>query len=113
MFEKLTRNILVAFGLLYLKRLTRIDITTEVVGRLPTVFKSFATPNTRCNKNNNIDDMFCALMRSWASDVFNQRTGIDYSPSSTNAIVISSSPPNEFTPNKVEKPPRPNSVLSE
>jgi len=68
---------------------------------------------TNTTNNDNINNIFCVLMGSWASDVSHQRSGLDQSTSSTNAIVTSSNPPNEFTPNKVENSPRPNSVLSE
>lgn len=52
-------------------------------------------------------------MDSWTSEMSNQGTGIEFSPSLISTKVTSSTPPNEFTPNKHDTLPRPNSVLFE
>lgn len=66
--------------------------------------------NIFCNINNYL---LFALMDSWTSEGSNKPTGTDISPSLISAKVTSSTPPNEFTPNKDEILPRPNSVLFE
>lgn len=52
-------------------------------------------------------------MFSWASDVTNKRSGINYSPPSINAIVMDSNPPSRSIQNEDEILPRPNSTVSE
>lgn len=52
-------------------------------------------------------------MDSWTSETSNQPTRTEFPPPLISAKVMSSTPPSEFTPNKDETLPRPNSVLFE
>lgn len=56
---------------------------------------------------------FFHCYKSWASEV-SKRSRINYSPSSTNAIVENSIHPNEFIQNNADNmSQKPNSLLSE
>lgn len=50
---------------------------------------------------------------SWTSEMSNQLTRTEFPPPLISGKVMSSTPPSEFTPNKDETLPRPNSVLFE
>lgn len=65
-------------------------------------------------KQFNINNLsYYALMDSWTSEMSNQPTRTEFPPPLISGKVMSSTPPSEFTSNKDETLPRPNSVLFE
>lgn len=57
----------------------------------------------------NINNLSYTLMDSWTSEMSNQPARTEFPPPLISEKVMSSTPPSEFTPNKDETLPRPNS----